>query len=199
MRPLRSRLVQLLGVSRVQALRGVARPTRRLVSTPRTTVVWLGRLARRAPFVAGLVVALVGGLGAGTAYGFFSGSGSGSNVATIGSAGSVTVEAATGTPSSDLFPGGTADLTLTLDNPNSYPVTITGISQNGTVTASGGVGTCSTTGVLAPTQTGLAITVAKDSVVVVNIPDGASMDADSDSGCQGASFEVPVTITVQLP
>jgi hypothetical protein len=142
-------------------------------------------------------VALVIGLAAGAAYGSFVAAGSGSGAASVGTAQSVTVLAATGTPTSKLIPGGSADLTVTLDNPNSYPVSIVSITQNGSVNPVGGIGSCSNTGVTVPTQTGLNIAVASGSSVNVDIPNGASMDATSDSGCQGASFQIPVNITVQ--
>jgi hypothetical protein len=196
MRALLSFLVKPLAVS-VRAVRGVARMARRPLPSPRPPLTYFSRWFRRAPLLVGIVVALVTGLGAGTAFAFFEGSGSGSKGATIGTPAPVTVLAATGTPSTELIPGGTADLTLTLDNPNSYPVVITGISQDGSVTVSGGIGTCSTTGVSVPTQSGLSYTVQSGSTVVVHIANGAAMATDSDSGCQGASFEVPVTITVE--
>jgi hypothetical protein len=159
---------------------------------PRAFIRWW----RRAPLVVGAAVALVVGLAAGAAYGYFT-LGSGSGTASVGTVQSVTVLAATGTPTSKLIPGTSADLALTLDNPNSYAVNIVSISQNGSVNAVGGIGTCSTTGVSVPTQTGLSISVASGSSVNVDIPNGASMSTSSDSGCQGASFHIPVTITVQ--
>ena len=150
----------------------------------------------RMPLVFGSVVALVVGLGAGTAFAFFTGVGSGSGTASVGTAQSVTVLAASGTVTNQLYPGVSGDLLVELDNPNSYSVDIISITGNGTVTGSGGVGTCTTTGVSVPTQTGLSIVVAPGSDVTVVIPNGVSMDATSDSGCQGATFKVPVTITV---
>jgi hypothetical protein len=151
---------------------------------------------KRAPLAVGAAGALVIGLGVGAAWGYFASSGAGSGVVSVG-AKSVTVEAATGTPSSVLIPGTSADLTLTLDNPNSYPVTIVSITQNGPVTAVGQSGTCSNTAVSVPAQSGLRIPLASGEGVVVHIPNGASMGATSNSGCQGASFHIPVTITVQ--
>jgi hypothetical protein len=108
----------------------------------------------------------------------------------------VTLVGATGTVSSKLIPGATADLSLQLNNPNGYAVTVTGISQNGTVTVVGGSG-CTTSGVSVPTKAGLSVTVASGNNAVAHIPNGASMDISSDSGCQGASFHIPVTLTVQ--
>jgi hypothetical protein len=151
---------------------------------------------RQAPLVFGAVAALVLGLGAGTAYAYFSGVGSGSGAASVGTAQSVTVVEATGTVSHLLYPGASGDLLVELDNPNGYSVNIVGITGNGTVSGSGGIGPCSTTGVSVNTNNSLSIPVAPGSDVSVVIPDGVSMDATSDSGCQGATFQVPVTITV---
>ena len=155
------------------------------------------------PLVLGAVVAIVLGLGAGTAFGYFTSTGSGSGTVTTGTAQSVTVLQITGTVSVSpkLFPGATnGTLQINLNNPNSYSVNITSITGNGAVTGSGGIGTCTTTGVTVNTQSGLSIPVANGNPVSVTIPNAVSMDATSshsDPGCQGATFQVPVTITVQ--
>lgn len=145
--------------------------------------------------VLGGVVALVVGLGA--AYGYFTSAGTGTGPASTGAPLAVTVVAASGTVSSKLIPGGSGDLLVGLNNPNSYSVTIVGISQNGSVTVVGGSGTCTTTGASVSTQTGLSVTVASGTNVVVHVPNGATMSTSSDSGCQGASFQVPVSLTVR--
>lgn len=161
---------------------------RRVVSLRR----WL-----RMPVIFGTVVALIVGLGAGTAFAFFTSSGNGSGTVSVGITQSVTVVEATGTAVNMLYPGTSGDLLVKLDNPNGFSVTIVSITGNGTVTVAGGSGTCNTTGVTVPTQTGLSMVVAASSTVSVVIPDGVSMDATSDSGCQGATFQVPVSLTVR--
>ncbi len=154
------------------------------------------------PLVLGAVVAVVLGLGAGTAFAYFTSTGSGSGTATVGTAQPVTVLQITGTVSVSpkLFPGATnGALQINLDNPNP-PVKITSITGNGAVTGSDGIGSCNTTGVTVNTQSGLSIPVASGNPVSVTIPNAVSMDATSshsDPGCQGATFQVPVTITVQ--
>lgn len=150
----------------------------------------------RMPLVLGAVVALVVGIGAGTAFSFITTSGRGSGTATVRTVQSVTVVEASGTPTHRLYPGATGDLLVKLDNPNSYPVNIVSITGNGTVTGTGGVGTCTTTGVTVATGTGFPIAVAPGNNVSVVVPKAVSMDTTSDSGCQGATFQVPVTITV---
>jgi len=145
-----------------------------------------------------VLVSVMSGAG-GAAYAYFTTVGSGHGSATVGTTLGVTVEAATGTVSSKLIPGTSADLPLTLTNPNAFAVRITSIQQNGSVTAVGGLGTCTTSGVSVPTNNSLSVALASGSHVAVHVPNGAQMSTASDSGCQGASFQIPVLITVRTP
>ncbi|HVT78801.1 MAG TPA: hypothetical protein VHD87_17300 [Acidimicrobiales bacterium] len=146
--------------------------------------------------VVGIALAVVLGIAAACAYWRTTGSGSGSGGGSAPS--TVTVLGAAATPGSSLAPGGTADLVLQFTNPNSYAVTLTGITQNGSVTSVGGAScTGATSGVSVPTRTGLSAAVASGATVTVDIASGASMAATSVSGCQGASFRIPVTVTLQ--
>ncbi len=155
--------------------------------------------------------ALAAGLGGGGAYAYFTSSGSGTGQATTGMPSNVVLGQATiGTVSSYLVPGGTGDLFVKVNNPNNQPVTITGISQTGGVTVSGGVGSCTsdpswpgtlgTSGVSVPTNNTLNISVPglSGSSYQVDIPNAASMTAASATGCQSATFQIPVTITVRM-
>ncbi len=147
--------------------------------------------------VIGAVTALTVGLASGAAYGYFTSSGTGSGAASLGTPTSVTVVAASGTVSSDLQPNSTADLLVEVQNPNSYALTLTGISENGsTVTPVGGSGcTSANSGISVPTQSGLSITIPTGTNVI-HIPNGAAMSSSSASACQGLAFQVPVLITV---
>lgn len=153
----------------------------------------------------GAVVAVSGG---GAAYAYWSGqSGAGSGVATTtpGLA-DVHLVAVTGgnDPSTLLSPGRAADLIVEVNNPNPRPVTIVSITQAGDVTPVGGTGpgpactggSSGTTGVTVPTQT-VSLSVASGPQIVLHIPGGALMSMSSASGCQGASFHIPLTATVQ--
>ena len=170
-----------------------------LVSTrARATAAAARRLWRRAPVLTGLAVALLLGLAGGAAWAYFGATGTGTGTGSVGTAQNVTLVAATGTPSSTLRPGASADLTLTLDNPNSYPVTIISISQAGTPTVVGTPGCTSTNaGVSVPARTHLNVTLTPGTGVVVHIANGAAMASSSASACQHASFHIPVTITVR--
>ena len=162
----------------------------------------LRRLSRPGRLIVGGVVALVIGLGGGTAYAFFAGTGSGSGVALTGSTQTVTIDAATGSTTTKLYPGITpaADLTITLDNPNKVAIIITAISAgSGGVTGSGGVGTCTTTGVSVVPSTTLNITIpANVTGYTFDVPQSVTMGAASDTGCQGATFHVPVNLAAQV-
>ena len=154
---------------------------------------------RFAPVVILVAVALAG-LISGGAFAYFTSSGTGTGSVTTGSNQAVTVEAVvSASPSSTLIPGGTADLVVQLDNANSFAVTIVSMAQNGSVTPVGGSGcTGANDGVTVPTQTGISISVAPGDQVL-HMSGAASMSASSASGCQGASFDIPVTLTVHQP
>jgi hypothetical protein len=159
--------------------------------------------------VVGLVIAALSAFAAlGPALGYFAvgigGSGSGSAI-TSRFQSVVVVPATVGSPSSTLLPGGDADLVVQVTNPNDYPVTIIGVSQFGGVVVSGRTGcssdpawpsTLGNSGVSVNPLTGLTISVAPGSDVVVHIPGGVSMSTASASGCQGATFQIPVTVVV---
>lgn len=150
----------------------------------------------RSPFALGAIMAVVLGLGGG-AWAYFTAHGSGSGTASVGTVSNIEVVGASGTVANKLFPGASGDLKVQFNNPNAYAVTIVTLAPgSGPSTGSSGIGTCTTTGVSVNPQSNLSITVAAGSGVVVTIPNGAIMDATSESGCQNATFQVPISITV---
>jgi hypothetical protein len=153
-------------------------------------------------------ISIVIGLCVGTAYAYFTSAGNGNGAAASGTAPSVTVIAASGFVASGLIPGHTADLLIEVNNPNTNSVTITSIAQDGPVTVSGGDNCTSDTGsepaislgnsgVSIPTQTDLSIVAPSGNAVLVHVPAGAAMSSASANGCQGASFQIPVSVTAQ--
>jgi hypothetical protein len=142
---------------------------------------------------------LVAGLGAGAAYAYFTSTGSGSGGASVGSMQTVTLATATDIPTTPLLPGGTGDVTLEVDNPNSFPVTLISVTQapSGTITADGNHSGCTTTGVTFTNQTGLTKAIPAGGKVSVDLPGAVSMATTSPAGCEGATFSIPVTITAQ--
>lgn len=138
--------------------------------------------------------AVVAGV-SGSAYGFWRAPGSGSGVAAVGTMSKVTIEATTATDagSSKLYPGGTANVVLKVNNPNTFAVHVVSIALTGTITANSG--TCSTTGVTYTAPTSVPDIAPGASTVTLS--NAASMSTSSDAGCQGATFDFQVTLTVK--
>lgn len=157
----------------------------------------------RAPLlVAGLAVSAVALLtiGGGSAYAYFTGGpGSGSGSGSSGTLQTVTIQALAGgdAPTSTLVPSGSADVILRVNNPNARPVTAYSVVGNGSITADSGHPACTTTGVTftAPTAPmNLSIPTGQS---LVHLPNAAAMSTASQSACQGATFHIPVTLTVR--
>lgn len=92
---------------------------------------------RRVPVAIGGVVALVA---AGAAFAYFTSSGSGTGNAAVGSSSAVTLHA---TISSNLYPGSSSPVTLTVDNPSSGSQRVGTVSLS-SITVDAGHSTCST-------------------------------------------------------
>jgi len=152
-------------------------------------------MRRRVRLLVALVALIALGVGAGAAYAYFTSHGSGTGSASTGTLQPVKVAAVTGTPSTPLLPGHSADVILSINNPNSFTVTLNSVSGNGVVTADSGHPTCTTTGVAFNTQSGLSINLPTGTTQV-DLPGAASMSTSSSNGCQAARFSVPVSITV---
>ena len=157
-------------------------------------------MRRRFIFVFGAIVALLLGIGAGAAYGYFSSTGSGTGSGSTGTMQTVTVAAA-GTPSSPLLPGGTGDVVFSATNPNNFAVSITSISANGTITPDGGHSGCTTTDAnpvvtLSVPPGDLPLSISANTTENIDLAGAATMDVAATSNCQGATFNIPITITV---
>lgn len=137
-------------------------------------------------------------VGSGVAFALWSaqGSGSGSGAATV--AQSLTVLASTPTGSAaTLYPGGPAgQVDFTINNPNPYPVTITGISW-GTPT-SGSPSSCASLNISldagAPTTVSLSVAANSVSGPFV-VPGVLDLSSGAGNGCEGQTFNIPVTVT----
>jgi hypothetical protein len=156
--------------------------------------------SRRAALPRWLALALLATLltTGGIAYAAFSGTGSGTGSAHTGTMQTVTVSALVGgdAPSSNLYPGGpAADVILRVNNPNSYSVKLYSIAGNGTITADASHSGCTTTGVTftPPSNPNIALPAGSS---LVHLSGAATMSSASLNSCQGASFSIPVTMTV---
>lgn len=153
--------------------------------TPRN-VVRVGALV-----VAGaLATTLIGG----TAYAFWTSGGSGAGNAAARSAQPLTTTAVT-VSTNLLFPGGSGDVKITINNPNPYAVTVTAVNGNGTITSDKGAACNAATGVTFTNTSGLGIVVAANGGSTTQTLAGkVAMSNASDTTCQGAVFTIPVTL-----
>jgi hypothetical protein len=155
------------------------------------------RLRRRVVLLAA-VTALIASLGGGAAYAYFKSTGSGNAGGNSGTLGPVTLTTAA-TPTKPLVPGGSGDVTLTINNSNTFNVSLVSVALNGTITAVGNATCSASTGVTftpyGPPSPVITLTPGTNHV---DLPAAASMSpTGSVSACQGATFSIPVEITVQ--
>ncbi len=168
-----------------------------------SAVVLLGRRWRRLPVVVWAAGVLTLGVGVGAAYGYFTSDGSHTGSATIGKLTEVQLIPTSATPSTLLYAGGSADVRFAVDNTNNYSVTIVSVtsSTGSTISAAGGRGACSGAGgATFVGYTGTPISVpahtSGGASYAVTLATAASMSASSTTGCQTATFSIPVEITV---
>ena len=131
-----------------------------------------------------------------SAFAYWTAHGSGTASAGVGTLQTVTLQPiGTATAASTLIPGGSAELVFQVNNPNSYDVNLISVTSKsgGSITASNG---CSPTGVTLATPTNLPVLLVPG-VQVVHLTNGVSMSTASTSACQGATFNLDITITVQ--
>jgi hypothetical protein len=137
----------------------------------------------------------------GAAYAYVASTGSGTGTASTGTMQTVTVNAFVGgdAPSTTLYPGGpAADVILRVNNPNAFSVRLYSVSGNGSITADAGHSGCTTPGVTfnPPSNPNITIPVGTS---LVHLSGAASMSTASLNACQGATFSIPVSITVHSP
>jgi hypothetical protein len=155
------------------------------------------RLRRRfiRSVVLGLAVAAVTG---GVAFAYFTSTGSGGGTGATGTMQPVVISAVVGgdTPSSKLYPGGpAADVIVRINNPNSFSVQLFSISGNGSITVDASHSGCTTSGVTFTPPSSPNITIPAGSSLL-HLAGAATMSTASVSACQGATFSIPVTVTV---
>ena len=150
----------------------------------------------RATVVTGAIVAVAAT--GGTAYAYWTTAGAGSGGGTVAT---MTIESealvAGGNANAKLYPGGSADAIIRLKNPNAFYVHVTNIVAGSAVAGN----SCAPTDVTfqAPASYAAAqFTLAGDGAsVLLRLDSAVQMGTASASSCQGQTFSLPVTVTVQ--
>ena len=130
-----------------------------------------------------------------TASGYWTASGWGTGTTPTATAQNVVLSAAT--PTTKLYPGGSADVAVTVTNPNGFPLRLTSLARDTSQGASGfGVDPehaalgCTGGSLVYTTQNngGAGWTLAANASVTLNLGGALSMDVGAHNACQGASF-----------
>lgn len=157
---------------------------------------------RRSVVVAGFAGVAAAVFGTGVAYAVFSGGTAtgGGNAATPTTK---TINASAASLAGSLYPNQTANLTVTIANPYSNrALTITGVAVGiGTLGVSGGSGCTAANSDVSVNTSASSFspsTVAAGATAPVTITAAVKMGPNSNSGCQGATFAVPVAVTVKV-
>jgi hypothetical protein len=103
-----------------------------------------------------------------------------------------------GSTSAQLYPGGSGDVTLSVQNPNPFPVDITSIVRSGAIDSSGPAACDASTGVSFTDQNSVTgMSIAAGATLPVTLTGAAAMDNSSDNSCQGQTFSIPLTVSGQ--
>jgi hypothetical protein len=149
--------------------------------------------ARHMPFVPiGIaVVALVLGVGGGSAYAFINSVAFGTATATVGTV--VPLQVGDPTPTATLMPGMAGTLYFTVTNTNSRPVTLTTLS---TITpTSSACGADLKRAVKLPYTLSEAITVRAHTSVTMSLPNVVTLTSQAPTTCQGTTFSVSLVFS----
>ena len=159
----------------------------------------MNRLPKRVVLTGSVTLVLL--LSAGIAFGLWSaqGTGSGRARATTAVAAVVNPVNCSATPGCiDLYPGFTdGDAYFTITNSNPYPITFTAMTA-GTITVDAGhAAACPASSItVASPVTGLSLLAPASSTTgQLSIADIVTIIAAAPDGCQGASFDIVLTLT----
>lgn len=154
---------------------------------------------RRTLILGGAAVAVLAS--AGIAFALWSGQATGSGRASATTAVEATLTPVDCTPSStciDLYPGfAEGDVYFTITNSNPYDITFTDMSA-GTITVDAAhAADCPATSITVDSPvTGLSLVAPANSTTAqLSIADVVTMIASAPDGCQGATFDIQLTLT----
>jgi hypothetical protein len=140
-------------------------------------------------------------LSAGIAFGLWTaqGTGSGRARATTAVTATVTPVNCAATPGCiDLYPGfADGDVYFTITNPNPYDITFTGMSAGAITVDAGHSAACPASSITVDSPvTGLSLVAPASSTTgQLSIADVVTMILAAPDGCQGASFDIVLTLT----
>ncbi len=138
-----------------------------------------------------LLVLLLGCFAGGAAYAYWTTQGTGSGSATAGTLEPVTIENVAF--SGRLYPGGSAPVTITVNNPNAFSVTVSSLTAGSVTSDKAGCGGSNTSVTLNLGGLQTATIIPGTQALMAS----ASMGLNSVSACQGAMFSTSLNLGVQ--
>jgi len=129
------------------------------------------------------------------AFAAWTATGSGSGYAKATSAQALTTVDVSASTTATLYPGATGNVLLRINNPNPYPVTVTGVAGSGVIVSNAGAACDAATGVTYTDQTGLTLNVPASGAATFTLTGSVQMANSSHTSCQGAIFTIPVTLS----
>jgi hypothetical protein len=156
-------------------------------------------MKKRTIVVGGAALALL--VSAGVVLGLWSAQGTGSGRAQATTAVTATVTPVNCTPSpacANLYPGFTdGDLYFTITNPNPYEITFTDMTAGAITVDAAHAAACPATSITVDSPvTGLSLVApAASTTAQLSIDDVVTMILAAPNGCQGASFDIVLTLT----
>jgi len=132
------------------------------------------------------------------AFAWWTAGGSGNGYAKAATASPLTTVDVSASTTADLYPGGTGTLKIQIHNPNTYAVTVTGISATGPATSNDVNCDAANTVTMVAPLTGLSIAVPAGGNSTVQTYANAvqmNMGASADNSCMGKVFALPVSLT----
>ena len=138
---------------------------------------------------------------AGVVFALWTAQGTGSGRARATTAVTATVTPVNCTPSPaciDLYPGFTdGDVYFTITNPNPYQITFTGMTAGAITVDAGHAAACPSTSITVDSPvSGLSLVAPANSTTAqLSIADVVTMIAAAPDGCQGASFDIALTLS----
>lgn len=138
---------------------------------------------------------VVGATTVGIAFAAWTTNGTGSGSAKATDAIDLTTVDASASTTAQLYPGGSGDLEITIQNDNPYPVRVTDINNAavGSITSNKGAACDASTGVTFDDTSG-TFDVPANSTASFTLTGTVHMSNASDTTCQGAVFTIPVDL-----
>ena len=132
----------------------------------------------------------------GSAYGYWVVAGTGSTETAAATMDAPAPAATVGEPAAALYPGGDGALVLEVHNTNGFAVVVASLAA-GAEAATADPAACAAFVSVNAAAVPPTTAIEPDATVTITVPGAVHLDAAVPSACQGATFTIPLLVTVQ--